>query len=436
MLLKKSSLTAQEYLKLPYGQEFIGSIGLHGIFDREDMIDLYGKETIEFANGIKSWLFDFKNTVIRVYDNSLTKRVTISVKDKVKEQAKKTAQEFREILLSEFKKKNLKKWELGMKSAKMEVTPGWKYDPNYKFMSEMFHGHEDILPAKEGANEDKTHRYQAVISIWTLGSNSSTMTIFKDEKILWEHKSNNLHNIHHDLGKLKQMIDSLNIDQTKIKIIKKKNGKIVDDIEEHLELEEGRLRKIPKRRGLNVGDINDLNDKQIELIVPRNDLDKRKELLKPLLDNGHKIINTIRNGKMDIITMSKPLSENTEDLNEYVLNFQQRRKRAMTMRKFKNKIKTARERKAKRLATGDQLKIRARRMAIQIIRRKFAGKLGADYKNLSVSQKIMVDKKVESKKGLVKKIAQRILPRIRKQEAERFKNRSKIKSEQNVTITS
>lgn len=335
------------------------------------------------------------------------------------------------------KKDNIKKWELGMKSAKQAVTPGWKYDPNYKFVAEMFPGHDHILPSKEGVNDDKTHRYRAVISIWTMGSNSVTLTIFKDEKVLWEHKSNSLHNIHHDIGKLKDMLKTMNIDHDKVTIIQKKNGKIFDgSLNEQIALEEGRLRKIPKRRGLNVGDINDLNDKQIEVIVPRNDLDKRKELLKPLLDKGHKMVNTIRNGKMDIITLTKPISESVEDLNEYVLNFQQRRKRAMVMRKYKNKIKTARDRKSKRLATGDQLKTRARRMAIQIIRRRFAGKMGADYKNLSVGQKIMVDKKIESKKGLVKRIAQRILPRIRKQEAERFKNRSKMKSEQNVTISS
>ena len=53
----------------------------------------------------------------------------------------------------------------------------------------------------------------------------------------------------------------------------------------------------------------------------------------------------------------------------------------MIMRKYKPKLKWH-VKEPRRLSTLDKLKVRARKKAINIIRRKVAGKKGLDYPNL------------------------------------------------------
>jgi hypothetical protein len=239
-----------------------------------------------------------------------------------------------------------------------------------------------------------------------------------------------------DEAKMYQMIRSLNLNTNTITILKKINGRVVDEVGEsvvHEARRPGRFNAVAptKRKGLTVGDTNQVGPNQIEIVLPRDDLDKRKTLLKPLIDSGHKIINTVRNGRMDIVTLKTPniVSEDVK-LDERVIDYQERRKRAMTIRKYKNKLKLARVRSEKRLADSSHLEARARKAAIMLIRRKFAGKQGADYANLSPSAKIAVDKKIEPKKRLIAKIAARILPKIRQKEIARFRARNKSASEQ------
>ena len=73
----------------------------------------------------------------------------------------------------------------------------------------------------------------------------------------------------------------------------------------------------------------------------------------------------------------------------------QRRKAGLKMRRLKFKIARARKIKRKRMATMDMLQRRARRQARNFIRRRIAGKQGANYNKLSPSQKINIDERVE-----------------------------------------
>jgi nicotinic acid mononucleotide adenylyltransferase len=96
------------------------------------------------------------------------------------------------------------------------------------------------------------------------------------------------------------------------------------------------------------------------------------------------------------------------------LTIQQRRMRAITMRKFKSKIAQGRRRMAKKAATMDKLKSRARKAAIKIIRKKVAGKKGEKYATLSPSEKMLIDKRVAKKKSAIDRIAKKLLPQVRK----------------------
>jgi len=120
----------------------------------------------------------------------------------------------------------------------------------------------------------------------------------------------------------------------------------------------------------------------------------------------------------DMVRAGMKLSEDVE-LDEYVLSYAQRRKRALVMRKYERKMEAARERLKNRIASNQKLAVRARKKAIELIRKRVAGERGANYADLSPSEKIMIDQKVEKRKGAIAKIAARLLPKVRKAELQR-----------------
>ena len=115
----------------------------------------------------------------------------------------------------------------------------------------------------------------------------------------------------------------------------------------------------------------------------------------------------------DMVRGGMKIAEMMEQLDE-ALTIQQRRMRAITMRKFKTKIAQGRRRMAKKAATMDKLKVRARKAAIKIIRKKVAGKKGENYAALSPSEKMLIDKRVAKKKSAIDRIAKKLLPAVRK----------------------
>ncbi len=120
----------------------------------------------------------------------------------------------------------------------------------------------------------------------------------------------------------------------------------------------------------------------------------------------------------DMVRAGMKLAEEFE-LDEYVLTTQQRQKRALVMRRYERKMEAARERMRKRIADNQHLIGRARKKAIEIIRRKVAGEKGLEYEKLSNAEKMMIDKRVEQRKGAITKIAARLLPKVRQAELQR-----------------
>ncbi|NCV18354.1 MAG: hypothetical protein EBW42_06160, partial [Rhodobacterales bacterium] len=109
-------------------------------------------------------------------------------------------------------------------------------------------------------------------------------------------------------------------------------------------------------------------------------------------------------------------------INERVLTLMQRRKAGLKMRRLKFKIARARKIKRKRMATMDMLQRRARRQARNFIRKRIAGKQGANYNKLSPSQKINIDKRVEKKAAFIKKLSMRLLPKVKQAELIRLRS--------------
>jgi hypothetical protein len=127
-----------------------------------------------------------------------------------------------------------------------------------------------------------------------------------------------------------------------------------------------------------------------------------------------------------------------ELLNEAVLNLQQRIKRKIIMRKYKTKLKRAKQIAQRRMASTEKLKVRAKRMARDVARKKFAGQRGVKYHELAPSDKIAVDKIIDKKGTLIKRIATRLLPIVRKKEMQRlqaFRSGAPLKSDHTPTKT-
>ena len=109
-----------------------------------------------------------------------------------------------------------------------------------------------------------------------------------------------------------------------------------------------------------------------------------------------------------------------ETLIERVVSMLQRRKRALQMKRRKPRIVRARNIKKTRLATQDQLMRRAMRMAKTLLRKRVAGKGGANYSKLSPSQKMNIDRQVEPRAKNLKVMATRMMPRVKAGEMRRL----------------
>ena len=109
-----------------------------------------------------------------------------------------------------------------------------------------------------------------------------------------------------------------------------------------------------------------------------------------------------------------------DKIDETVLSIQQRQKRAQIMRRNKSKIERARELAKKKMAPEANIRKRAFAQARQLVRRRVAGARGAEYEKLGPSEKIAIDRAVEGKQKIIKKLALRLIPRVKQAEAKRL----------------
>jgi hypothetical protein len=121
--------------------------------------------------------------------------------------------------------------------------------------------------------------------------------------------------------------------------------------------------------------------------------------------------------------------DDEEILDEAVLSFAQRIKRARTMKRLAPRMKNLRRIKKFRMADKDILMKRARKQAIKMFRKKVAGEKGEHYSQLSPAAKISIDKLIQKKMPAVSKLAQRLLPKVRKAEVERLRTARKPTNE-------
>ena len=102
------------------------------------------------------------------------------------------------------------------------------------------------------------------------------------------------------------------------------------------------------------------------------------------------------------------------EVEEAVLSFAQRRQRGMRLRRMQKRIQRARSRQMKRFADPARLRRRAMKAAFKALRTRFSG--GKDYGSMGTAEKIGLDKRLQKALPMVKKLAVRLLPTVRKRE--------------------
>ena len=138
-------------------------------------------------------------------------------------------------------------------------------------------------------------------------------------------------------------------------------------------------------------------------------------------------VESLTDADLDLVVAEDFVSE--ELINERVMTLMQRRKAGIKMRRLRFKIARMRKMKKKRMATSDMLTRRARRQARTMMRKRLGGSKGAKYSSLSPSEKIQMDKRIDSKKAIINKIAKRLLPKVKASELVRLRSARGKKNE-------
>jgi hypothetical protein len=122
-------------------------------------------------------------------------------------------------------------------------------------------------------------------------------------------------------------------------------------------------------------------------------------------------------------TLSPKSSFKNRDLPvvETVLSITNRRKRSNQMKRLSSKLTRLRAVSRNQFAPEKRLKRRAQKMIRRFLRTRFAGNRGANYSNLSPSEKIAIDKMIDqNSKTLGKRLVGRFMPIARKAESLRL----------------
>lgn len=115
--------------------------------------------------------------------------------------------------------------------------------------------------------------------------------------------------------------------------------------------------------------------------------------------------------------MGKELADIRQELQE-ALTTAQRAKRRMQFRRLKPKIKRAREIAKKRLAPKEKLEKRAAKQARKTIESKMLG--GKTKNDLPFASRSAIEKKVDKRSAVIKRLAKKLYPKARKAEVERL----------------
>lgn len=174
-----------------------------------------------------------------------------------------------------------------------------------------------------------------------------------------------------------------------------------------------------KNKSINEADVQPSDEVQPEQLTP----DQFARVAQIRSKKGLATLTGTPADKVVISPTESPKKFQTEEylaIIERVVGLLQRRKRAVSLKRRESKMERRREMLKPRIATKQVLMQRAMRMAKQMIRRKVAGNRGSKYKQLGSTEKINIDRQLEPRAKQIKKLAMRLMQRVRSGEMKRL----------------
>ena len=107
-----------------------------------------------------------------------------------------------------------------------------------------------------------------------------------------------------------------------------------------------------------------------------------------------------------------------EELENEAVSIQTRMKMKANLRRNKAKIAVGKRKAARKVADADVLKKRANRQARAAVLAKILK--DKDKEELSYGARAAAEKRLETKKGLIARLARKLLPKVRKADREKF----------------
>ena len=112
-----------------------------------------------------------------------------------------------------------------------------------------------------------------------------------------------------------------------------------------------------------------------------------------------------------------------EEALEEVLTIQQRMKKKQVMRRSKAKIAMGRKRAARKMASQEVLKGRAKKQARNLIVKKILK--NRNKADLSYGSRAALEKMVAKRKGAIDRIARKLLPKVRQKDRTKLQRKGK-----------
>lgn len=179
-------------------------------------------------------------------------------------------------------------------------------------------------------------------------------------------------------------------------------------------------------RDPDADDVSGMSASKMRFFVSIGDEENfTKGLPKGLKGKSKELFHTIQK-EMKLMEEYSEIEEGIEEAAP--LTLAQRRRRGMIMRRYKSRMKIARERARRRKATPEKLKMRAQRKALNLIRQRLMKQ--KSYAEMSPAEKIALDKRLARvPKTAIARIARKELPKVRQAEIQRLATLGKPKEE-------
>ena len=122
---------------------------------------------------------------------------------------------------------------------------------------------------------------------------------------------------------------------------------------------------------------------------------------------------TVFDGNSNATVRMKTKTEETDLGEGKALTVAQRLQRGRQIKRIKPKLKRGAKRALSQSPSASRIWKRSERAARNLLKKRFSPVKGVSYSKLSTTQKIFVDRTLEKRQKLIKKVAKRLLPKVR-----------------------